>query len=759
MKCILICALFVLMLAGGVSARIWYVKPDSTGDAVNIQAGIDSCGAGDTVLVAGGVYHGDGNRDLDFRGKPIIVIGESRYDPAVTDSSVIDCSDVLWGHRGFHFHSGETNAAVLEGLVIINGQAYPGGGGIFCDSASSPTIRFNMIRDNRAAYTGGGIYCQSSAPIISNNTICANGAEDGGGVGCRESSPTIIDNWIIANRGWVGAALNQKLTLGHLAVWGGAGGIDCYQCPKIILERNVCHNNFGFLAGAILVWGSSALIRDNDIQCNGSEGVGGIYAYGCTVTIVGNNICKNGGPAITIWSNSSAVIDSNHIYQNCYHGVSNDGQPCVHIYESKGLIRGNEIGFNSAAGIAYQSDSTGCIENNLVENNGNYGGIYCLAPIPISGNVVRNNYSSEFKFIQPGGGGIRCTSSAVITGNLVASNSTGAVGGGIYCLSGSPVVANNTIVGNSAALGSGIYVESQCAATLSGNIVANNRLYDGGGWYPCDGGGIYSDTAKVDVSCCDVYGNEGGNYVGIPDQTGLNGNFSADPLFCEPLEGDYTLNILSPCLPGRHPYGASCGLIGAFGVGCEVVATLLREYQVEGDGAAITVTWRLSQADNRLAFSVLRAEMPGTEYQEISGALINRETASFSFRDATCKPGATYRYRVDLSDEDGRRVLFETEPVSLLAARLALDQNYPNPFNPSTSIRYELPERTSVRVEVYDVSGARVATLADAEQERGPHMAVWNGLDEVGRPAASGVYFCRLTAGKQMISRKMVLLR
>ena len=51
-------------------------------------------------------------------------------------------------------------------------------------------------------------------------------------------------------------------------------------------------------------------------------------------------------------------------------------------------------------------------------------------------------------------------------------------------------------------------------------------------------------------------------------QDTIDGNFSADPLFCNPDAGDFTLAADSPCLPGQHPHGDDCGLIGALGQGC-----------------------------------------------------------------------------------------------------------------------------------------------------------------------------------------------
>lgn len=84
----------------------------------------------------------------------------------------------------------------------------------------------------------------------------------------------------------------------------------------------------------------------------------------------------------------------------------------------------------------------------------------------------------------------------------------------------------------------------------------------------------------------------------------------------------------------------------------------------------------------------------------------------------------------------------------------------PNPFNPSTSIRYDVPHPGAhVRIAVYDVSGALVALLVDAQQTPGRKRAEWDGLNDRGEAAASGIYFYRMTAGGFSMTRKMVLLK
>jgi hypothetical protein len=72
--------------------------------------------------------------------------------------------------------------------------------------------------------------------------------------------------------------------------------------------------------------------------------------------------------------------------------------------------------------------------------------------------------------------------------------------------------------------------------------------------------------------------------------------------------------------------------------------------------------------------------------------------------------------------------------------KFSLEQNYPNPFNPSTAIAYSVPVRSSVRLEVYNLLGQRVAVLVNGDVEAGAHSVEWHPS------AASGVYLCRMSA-------------
>jgi hypothetical protein len=85
--------------------------------------------------------------------------------------------------------------------------------------------------------------------------------------------------------------------------------------------------------------------------------------------------------------------------------------------------------------------------------------------------------------------------------------------------------------------------------------------------------------------------------------------------------------------------------------------------------------------------------------------------------------------------------------------------SYPNPFNPATTISFTLPSAGQARLEVFDILGRNVKTLADRKFEAGEHAIVWDGTDENGIDASSGVYFYRLSTDGCRATQKMVLLR
>jgi len=94
-----------------------------------------------------------------------------------------------------------------------------------------------------------------------------------------------------------------------------------------------------------------------------------------------------------------------------------------------------------------------------------------------------------------------------------------------------------------------------------------------------------------------------------------------------------------------------------------------------------------------------------------------------------------------------------------LPEKFALSQNYPNPFNPSTTISYALPEKTTVRLTIYNMLGREIRTLVNRVEDAGYKSVVWDGLDQRGQLISTGVYIYKIQAGNFTQTRKMVFVK
>jgi predicted outer membrane repeat protein len=198
------------------------------------------------------------------------------------------------------------------------------------------------------------------------------------------------------------------------------------------------------------------------------------------------------------------------------------------------------------------------------------GGMLCInnASCLIHDCIFHDNIATS------NGGGLYCStySSAEIV-RVTFSENRGDKGGGLACNNASPNVKGCTFVRNYAWVhGAGIWAVNGAVPRVFNSIIA---FSDNGASVLCELGSV------MVLECCDVYGNPDGDWVGcIGGQHGTHGNFWGDPLFCGIPGGSgptlfsgasaFSLHANSPCLPGNHPDGADCGLIGAHGIGCGI---------------------------------------------------------------------------------------------------------------------------------------------------------------------------------------------
>ena len=178
----------------------------------------------------------------------------------------------------------------------------------------------------------------------------------------------------------------------------------------------------------------------------------------------------------------------------------------------------------------------------------------------------------------------------------------------------------------------------------------------------------------------------------------------------------------------------------------------------------VELNWRTASESNNYGFAVERRFDKESAWQEtvfIKGNGTTSSARSYSWIDDSARPG-TIQYRLKQIDTDGSYSYSEPVTVVLSAPAVwALAQNYPNPFNPATTISYEVPANSAGRIDltIYDLLGRRIRTLVQGEAQAGYYRIDWDGRDDRGLAASSGVYMYILSAERTHIVRKMIKLQ
>lgn len=199
-------------------------------------------------------------------------------------------------------------------------------------------------------------------------------------------------------------------------------------------------------------------------------------------------------------------------------------------------------------------------------------------------------------------------------------------------------------------------------------------------------------------------------------------------------------------------------------------------------------TWSASLSGNATEKAAASQALSGeltSELQLIAGYNIYRATASgaydtvyatvagnkLDYVDAEVRTNTPYYYIVDAFSQTGElsEKTNEVGPIEVVTVGVqeemnlptvfALSQNYPNPFNPETKIRFEIPRRGKVRIQIYNTLGQEVRTLVDNVLEAGYHEIQWHGDNDAGRSVGSGIYIYRMKAEGFTAQKAMVFLK
>jgi len=313
--------------------------------------------------------------------------------------------------------------------------------------------------------------------------------------------------------------VDSRSTIEGLTLTGGeieasGGGIYCEESSPTI-TGNVIDGNSGWDlyyyggGGITCIGNSTPLISNNVISSNGSCIGGGIYCGPGSGPTILRNVIRDNCAVICGWPEGE--------------GEGSD---------AKRMTRGSSLTWSWAGGIRCCRSSP-AIRENLIEGNGaDFGaGIACWrSSASIQFNVIRENYGMN--------------------------------GAAILCSEGETMISHNTIVGNLAIDGGAVACEYVTSLWVWNNIIADTKRI---GY--CSSGMAFScwQECTAYIECNVLWNNVGGD--GECGDLGES-NLHADPLFCDPESGDFSLRADSPCAYGNVP-GSCAGRIGAADVGCD----------------------------------------------------------------------------------------------------------------------------------------------------------------------------------------------
>jgi uncharacterized repeat protein (TIGR01451 family) len=382
-------AMLAVIIPASQSTRAagpWYVAPggsdgsdclSSTTTCATINGALNKPGfvAGDTILVATGVYTGTGmvvaliNKNATLSGG---------WDAGFTTQSGTSTIDGQGARRGITVNSNMT--AIVERLAIQNGTG--NGGGIY--NYGTLTLNNSTVSGTMTASSGGGIYNYYGAATLNNSTISGNMANDAGGG---------IYNWAGT------LTLNNSSVSGNTADSGG--GIHNYG--TLTLHNSTVSGNTG----------------------------GGIYNYDGPATLNNSTVSGNTGSGISNY-NGTATLNNSTVSGNTGGGISNGGTLTLNNSTvCDNTTNGSGGGIYNYGTLTLNNSTISANTANVLYDRSGGGGIYNAGPLTLNNSTVSGNTANTSSYDTCGGGGIYNNSNLTLNNSTVSGNMANSYGGGI----------------------------------------------------------------------------------------------------------------------------------------------------------------------------------------------------------------------------------------------------------------------------------------------------------------------------------------
>lgn len=632
------------------------------------------------------------------------------YNVTITQNHTTPCG------KGGGIYTDEYSSLNLENALISDNYADDEGGGVYCSSHSYPYLEDVVISNNSALNEGGGILCDGCSPELVNVMICNNSASTGGGINNKYSSGLSMSSVTITN---------------NCAEFGG--GIYCgYRADLVFNSEDRCSiflNNTNNRGNGNDIYSETSLnvIVDTftvssptDFHASPMENftfdiLEGFQAQidaDLYVSPSGNNInCGTtmDDPLKTIQYACSIILADSlnphtiFLSEGIYSSSTNGEFFPVSIPDNVSLA-----GENEALVALDAAGSANVIRLNNVEN------------VMITDITITNGYSTY-------GGGIYSKDSnfslenITIIGNSTISYGTG---GGIYSKNSNSSLTNVKILGNFAGSGGGIHCFNSILEIENVVIADNYAGYEGGGLFLSN-----SSSRLINVTILNNQADSSGGISCVNNALPILVNcimWNNLPHEIE-LQGDYAQNSIA--IAYSDIAGGENGIVNNNS----------------------SVHWLVGNID----VDPLFIDPPNENFLlSEDSPCIDTGTAFFEYNGEVLIDLNENEY-IGIAPDMGA---FEYENVNNDEFVIHNSQfkihNYPNPFNPVTNIVFELYDESNIILEIYNIKGQKITTLANEHYPKGTHNVVWNASNQ-----SSDVYLLRFTAEKTTETRKLVLLK